>query len=48
MSPYVADGGAPIDNKVILERDIRPFTTGRKAWIFNRLGDHRESQRNDR
>jgi transposase len=34
MSRYVAEGRAAIDNNV-LERDIRPFTTGRKAWIFN-------------
>lgn len=31
---YVDDGDAPIDNNVI-ERDIRPFTTGRKAWLFS-------------
>jgi transposase len=31
---YVEDGHAPIDNNV-LERDIRPFTTGRKAWLFS-------------
>lgn len=31
---YVDDGHAPIDNNVI-ERDIRPFTTGRKAWLFS-------------
>lgn len=32
--PYLDDGRAPIDNNVI-ERDIRPFTTGRKAWLFS-------------
>ncbi len=31
---YVDDGRAPIDNNV-LERDIRPFTTGRKSWLFS-------------
>ncbi|MCH2222883.1 MAG: transposase, partial [Dechloromonas sp.] len=31
---YIDDGRAPIDNNVI-ERDIRPFTTGRKAWLFS-------------
>ncbi|VVE59535.1 transposase [Pandoraea sputorum] len=31
---YVDDGDAPIDNNVF-ERDIRPFTTGRKAWLFS-------------
>jgi transposase len=31
---YVEDGHAPVDNNV-LERDIRPFTTGRKAWLFS-------------
>lgn len=30
---YVDDGAAPIDNNVI-ERDIRPFCTGRKSWLF--------------
>ena len=30
---YVDDGAAPIDNN-LLERDIRPFTTGRKNWLF--------------
>ncbi|MDT4830444.1 Transposase IS66 family protein [compost metagenome] len=33
LSRYVVDGRAPIDNNVI-ERDIRPFCTGRKAWLF--------------
>lgn len=31
---YTDDGRAPIDNNVI-ERDIRPFTIGRKAWLFS-------------
>jgi transposase len=31
---YIDDGRAPVDNNVI-ERDIRPFTTGRKAWLFS-------------
>lgn len=30
---YADDGNAPIDNNLI-ERDIRPFTTGRKNWLF--------------
>ena len=31
---YTTDGLAPIDNNV-LERDIRPFCTGRKSWLFS-------------
>ncbi|GAC1527065.1 MAG: hypothetical protein NVS2B16_35170 [Chloroflexota bacterium] len=31
---YVDDARAPIDNNLI-ERDIRPFTIGRKNWIFS-------------
>jgi transposase len=31
---YADDGNAPIDDN-ILERDIRPFTTGRKNWLFS-------------
>lgn len=31
---YAEDGDAPIDNNLI-ERDIRPFTTGRKNWLFS-------------
>lgn len=31
---YIDDGRAPIDNNVI-ERDIRPFAIGRKAWLFS-------------
>lgn len=31
---YASDGRAPIDNNVI-ERDIRPFCTGRKSWLFS-------------
>lgn len=34
LSCYVIDGRAPIDNNVI-ERDIRPFCTGRKSWLFS-------------
>lgn len=34
LSRYVADGRAPVDNNVI-ERDIRPFCTGRKSWLFS-------------
>lgn len=34
LSRYVVDGRAPIDNNVI-ERDIRPFCTGRKSWLFS-------------
>jgi hypothetical protein len=33
LSRFVTDGRAPVDNNVI-ERDIRPFCTGRKAWLF--------------
>ena len=32
LSRYVMDGRAAIDNNVI-ERDIRPFCTGRKSWL---------------
>ena len=34
LSYYVTDGQAPIDNNVI-ERDIRPFCTGKKSWLFS-------------
>ncbi|RJG05274.1 hypothetical protein D3870_03895 [Noviherbaspirillum cavernae] len=34
MVRYADDGTVPIDNNV-LERDIRPFTTGRKNWLFS-------------
>jgi hypothetical protein len=34
LSRYAMDGHAPIDNNVI-ERDIRPFCTGRKSWLFS-------------
>jgi transposase len=30
----VSDGHAPVDNNVI-ERDIRPFCTGRSSWLFS-------------
>jgi transposase len=33
LGRYVTDGCAPIDNNVI-ERDIRPFATSRKSWLF--------------
>ena len=31
---YTDDGNAPIDNNAV-ERDIRPFTAGRKNWMFS-------------
>lgn len=31
---YVENGNAPIDNN-LLERDIRPFCTGRNSWLFS-------------
>jgi transposase len=34
LSRYADDGNAPIDNNLI-ERDVRPFTTGRKNWMFS-------------
>lgn len=34
LSRYTDDGNAPIDNNAV-ERDIRPFTTGRKNWLFS-------------
>lgn len=33
LSRYVTDGQAPVDNNVI-ERDVRPFATARRAWLF--------------
>jgi transposase len=34
LTGYVRNGLAPIDNN-LLERDIRPFVTGRKSWLFS-------------
>lgn len=34
LGRYVTDGRSPIDNNVI-ERDIRPFATSRKSWLFS-------------
>jgi transposase len=34
LTRYTNDGRMPIDNNV-LERDIRPFVTGRKSWLFS-------------
>jgi transposase len=34
LTRYAKDGRMPIDNNV-LERDIRPFVTGRKSWLFS-------------
>jgi transposase len=34
LSRYVDDGSYAIDNNII-ERDIRPFVTGRKSWLFS-------------
>ncbi|WP_414056258.1 IS66 family transposase [Paraburkholderia hospita] len=34
LGRYVNDGRAPVDNNVI-ERDIRPFCTGRFSWLFS-------------
>jgi transposase len=34
LARYAGDGRAPIDNN-IAERDIRPFCTGRKNWLFS-------------
>lgn len=34
LSRYVMDGHAAIDNNVC-ERDIRPFGTGRKSWLYS-------------
>lgn len=31
---YAENGQAPIDNN-LLERDIRPFCTGRNSWLFS-------------
>lgn len=35
---YLEDGAISIDNNVT-ERDIRPFTTGRKNWLFSTSAD---------
>ncbi|VVD30245.1 IS66 family transposase [Paraburkholderia dioscoreae] len=34
LARYATDGRAPIDNNVC-ERDIRPFATSRKSWLFS-------------
>ncbi|WP_075358745.1 IS66 family transposase [Caballeronia sordidicola] len=34
LSRYAMYGHAPVDNN-ILERDIRPFCTGRKSWLYS-------------
>ena len=34
LSRYVTDGRVGVDNN-ILERDIRPFATSRKSWLFS-------------
>jgi transposase len=34
LTRYTSNGLAPIDNNLI-ERDIRPFCTGRKNWLFS-------------
>jgi transposase len=34
LSRYVTDGRVGIDNNV-LERDVRPFATSRKSWLFS-------------
>lgn len=34
LTRYTEDGRMPIDNN-LLERDIRVFATGRKAWLFS-------------
>ncbi|MGT2453972.1 IS66 family transposase [Cupriavidus basilensis] len=33
LARYVVDGRVPVDNNVI-ERDVRPFATARRAWLF--------------
>ena len=33
LSQYLEDGRLPIDNNE-MEREIRPFVIGRKAWLF--------------
>lgn len=35
LTTYLEDGKISIDNNVT-ERDIRPFTTGRKNWLFSK------------
>ena len=34
LTKYITDGRLPIDNN-IAENSIRPFTLGRKNWLFN-------------
>jgi transposase len=38
LSRYVDDGSYALDNNII-ERDIRPFVTGRKSWLFSATKD---------
>ena len=35
LSAYIEDGSYPIDNNAA-ERSIRPFTIGRKNWMFSK------------
>ena len=35
LSRYVIDGRAPVDNNILLERDVRPFATARHSWLFS-------------
>lgn len=34
IQPVVGDGQAPVDNNIV-ERDIRPFATSTKVWLFS-------------
>jgi len=42
LSRYVIDGRVAVDNNV-LERDIRPFATSRKSWLFSDTVDGAEA-----
>lgn len=33
LSRYVVDGRVPVNNN-LLERDVRPFSMGGRAWLF--------------
>ena len=42
LSRYISDGRLPIDNNIV-ENNIRPFTLGRKNWLFNDTADGAEA-----
>ena len=42
LSRYISDGRLPIDNNIV-ENNIRPFTLGRRNWLFNDTADGAEA-----